>query len=81
MDVAGDRAAERRRDRVDDEARRPFRGDDVLEEVDRQQVVERDRVQRRDVDDQQQDEREVEGDAAPRVRRPAPLDPVVGGRE
>ena len=43
-------ARECRRDREDDEPWCPFGGDDVLEQVDAEQVVERDRVQWCDVD-------------------------------
>ena len=46
---------ERRCDGEHDEPGRPLGRDDVLEEVDREQVVQRDRVQRRDVDREQQD--------------------------
>ena len=56
---------------------REGRCDDVLQKVNREQVVERDRVQRGHVDGEQQDHREVERGPASRVRRPPALAPEV----
>ena len=74
-------ARQRRRKGEHDQAGRPFGGDDVLQEMNREQVVQRDRVQRGHIDREQQDHREVEGGLACRVRRPPALAPEVGGAE
>ena len=60
----GDASSQRGRDREDDEQRRPFREDDVLEEVHRQQVVHPERVHGRGAhDDEEQHRGEETGDA------------------
>ena len=61
-------ARERRREREDDQEGRPFREDDVLEEVDHEQVVHRDRLERGDRDREQEHHRRGEAGDPPGVR-------------
>ena len=60
------RPADRSRQPDDAERRRPLGQDDVLEQVDREQVVERDRMKRRDEDGE--DQREPGHEARTRQR-------------
>ena len=61
--IAREHAGERRREAENDEERRPLRENDVLEEVRAQQVVERDRLDRRHEDaEQEQLSRRERGD-------------------
>ena len=70
-------ARERGGEREDDEAGRPLGGHDVLEQMNREQVVQGDRVQRRHVHRQQQDHRDVEGDLLCHGAWPAAAAPGV----
>ena len=75
------RPAERSRQADHAERRSPLGEDDVLEQVDRQQIVERDRVQRRDEDREDQAEPGYEAGDSPVLRPVAPDEERVADGE
>ena len=79
--VSSLRDGEVRGEAEDAERRRPLGEDDVLQQVHREQVVERDRVQRRDEDRQDQREAGREAGDSPARHAVAPDDEQVPDRE